>query len=73
VSFAQYVLTEEQQEASSVIVNRSAMLLNHTDTLDNVRQAKLFATGQERYSLGSQEFFEVGGDFFGDSFGFAIV
>jgi hypothetical protein len=36
VSFAQHVLTEEQQEASSVIVNRSTMLLNHTDTLDNV-------------------------------------
>lgn len=71
--FAQHMLTKEQQEAPSIIVDRSAMLLNHTNTLNNIGQSKLFATGQKRYPLGSQEFLEIGRDFFGDSFGFAII
>jgi hypothetical protein len=67
------VSLEEQQEATSIVINRSAVLLNHSNTLDNVGQAELFATGQKRYPLGGQELLEVGGDFLGNGFGFAIV
>ena len=69
----QYMLSEEQQEAASVIVNGPTMLLYHTNTLDDVGQAELFATGQERYPLSGQELFETRGDLFGDCFRLAIV
>jgi hypothetical protein len=49
LSFTEYMLSKEQQEATSVVIDGSSVLLYHTDTFDDVRKMELFTTGEKRY------------------------
>ena len=60
----QGVRTEEQEEATGVIINRATMLLNHTDTFYNVGQEKLFTTGKKGKLFPLKKFIELDSNVF---------